>query len=145
MIYTKLTVKAMQIAYSAHHGQTDINGVPYIFHPYHVAEQMDDEYSVCAALLHDVIEDTCVTIEELNEIFPPEVTEAVRLLTHDDDVSYEDYIGAIKQNQIAKKVKAADLEHNSDQSRIVDSSAVSGEKLVHWKEKYALAKKLLEK
>ena len=145
MIYTKLTVKAMQIAYAAHHGQTDINGVPYIFHPYHVAEQMDDEYSVCAALLHDVVEDTCVTIKELEEIFPPEVTEAVRLLTHDEDVSYEDYIGAIKQDQIARKVKKADLAHNSDQSRIVDSSAVPEEKLESWREKYALARKLLEK
>ena len=58
MIYTALTKKAMKVAYEAHHGQTDRSGTPYIFHPFHVAEQMDDELSVCTALLHDVIEDT---------------------------------------------------------------------------------------
>ena len=65
MIYTKLTVKAMQIAYKAHHGQYDVNGVPYIFHPYHIAEQMTDEITVCTALLHDVVEDTDMTFEEV--------------------------------------------------------------------------------
>ena len=54
MIYTALTKKAMKVAYEAHHGQTDRSGTPYIFHPFHVAEQMDDELSVCTALLHDV-------------------------------------------------------------------------------------------
>ena len=54
MIYTPLTKAAMEIAYRAHHGQLDKSGVPYIFHPIHLAEQMDDEVSCCAALLHDV-------------------------------------------------------------------------------------------
>ena len=63
MIYTALTKKAMKVAYEAHHGQTDRSGTPYIFHPFHVAEQMDDELSVCTALLHDVIEDTEITFE----------------------------------------------------------------------------------
>ena len=58
MIYTELTCKAMKLAYNAHHGQTDYNGIPYIFHPIHLAEQMDDEFSCCVALLHDVVEDT---------------------------------------------------------------------------------------
>ena len=56
MIYTPLTIRAMQIAYDAHHGQLDYNGIPYIFHPVHLAESMDDEISCCAALLHDVVE-----------------------------------------------------------------------------------------
>ena len=55
MIYTALTNKAMRIAYQAHHGQLDYNAVPYIFHPIHLAEQMDDEYSCCVALLHDIL------------------------------------------------------------------------------------------
>ena len=67
MVYTKLTVKAMKIAYNAHHGQLDRSGAPYIFHPYHLAEQMNDEYTVCAALLHDTVEDTDMTIEELEK------------------------------------------------------------------------------
>ena len=61
MIYTPLTIKAMKLAYKAHEGQYDQSGVPYIFHPVHVAEQMDDEITTCIALLHDVLEDTSVT------------------------------------------------------------------------------------
>lgn len=60
MIYTELTNKALTIAYRAHHGQLDKSGIPYIFHPVHLAEQMKDEISVCVALLHDVLEDTDV-------------------------------------------------------------------------------------
>ena len=58
MIYTPLTQAAMNMAYRAHHGQSDKAGVPYIFHPIHLAEQMTDEATTCAALLHDVLEDT---------------------------------------------------------------------------------------
>ena len=65
MIYTPLTIKAARIAYEAHHGQFDLCGMPYVFHPYHVAEQMTDEYTTCVALLHDVVEDTDVTFEDL--------------------------------------------------------------------------------
>ena len=63
MIYTALTNKAMKLAYTAHHGQTDTGGLPYIFHPFHLAEQMTDEITVCVALLHDVVEDTPVTLD----------------------------------------------------------------------------------
>lgn len=64
VIYTEMTIKAMKYAYNAHLGQLDYNNVPYIFHPYHVAEQMDDEVSCTVALLHDVVEDTETTIED---------------------------------------------------------------------------------
>ena len=95
MIYTPLTKKAMRIAYYAHHGQEDKGGVPYIFHPIHLAEQMEDEITTCIALLHDVAEDTEVTIDKLAEIFPPEVVNALKLLTHSRDVDYFDYIKAV--------------------------------------------------
>ena len=144
MIYTSLTNKAMKIAYDAHHGQYDCNGVPYIFHPYHLAEQMTDEITVCVALLHDVVEDTDITIEQLEKDFPKEVTEALKLLTHNDDTDYFDYVRAIKENPIAKAVKMADLLHNSDQSRIVDKTAVSAEKMEYWKKKYTKARQILE-
>ena len=143
MIYTILTNKAMKIAYDAHHGQTDINGVPYIFHPFHVAEQMNDEIITCVALLHDVVEDTAVTIEQLEKDFPPEVTTAVRLLTYDKSIDYFSYIRKIKENPIAKSVKLADLNHNMDRSRIVDLSCVSKEKLDKWDYKYSTALKIL--
>lgn len=91
MIYTILTNKALSITYNAHHGQLDSNGIPYVFHPLHLAEQMDDEISCCCALLHDVAEDTNVTMAELEKELPKEVTEVLKLLTHGKDVPYEQY------------------------------------------------------
>ena len=142
MIYTELTNKAMKIAYAAHHGQVDYNGIPYIFHPIHLAEQMDDEVSCCAALLHDVVEDTSVTMEELAREFPAEVIDVLKLLTHDDSVDYFDYIRAIKANPIATKIKLADLAHNSDQSRCI-GSGLTPERLAYWQQKYEKANRIL--
>ena len=98
MIYTSMTIKAMKLAYKAHEGQVDRSGVPYIFHPIHLAEQMDEEISCTVALLHDVVEDTEVTLAELEQAFPPAVTEAVCLLTHDKSVDYYDYVRNLKPN-----------------------------------------------
>lgn len=143
MIYTQLTNKAMRTAYAAHHGQTDKGGQPYIFHPIHLAEQMDDEVSTCAALLHDVAEDTSVTIEELEAEFPAEVTEALRLLTYEKGTDYYAYVRALKDNPVARKVKLADLAHNSDETRLAGCGSVSPEKLAAWREKYAKARLIL--
>ena len=118
MIYTPLTNRALQIAYAAHHGQTDKCGIPYIFHPYHLAEQMDNEYAVCVALLHDVMEDTDVSREALAAEFPEEIMTALDLLTHHPDVTYLEYVEKIKPNPLAKSVKLADLTHNSDSTRL---------------------------
>ena len=142
MVYTELTNKAMRIAYAAHHGQVDYNGIPYIFHPIHLAESMDDEISCCAALLHDVVEDTAVTMEELAREFPAEVIDVLKLLTHDDSTDYFDYVRAIKANPIARKVKLADLAHNSDQSRCIGSD-LTPQRLAAWKQKYQKAQAIL--
>lgn len=142
MIYTPLTMKAMKLAYEAHHGQLDYNGMPYVFHPFHLAEQMTDEVSACAALLHDVVEDTDVTLAQLEAIFPPEVTKAVALLTHEDGTDYFDYVRAIRENPVAKAVKLADLAHNSDQGRCI-GSVIPEEQLARWREKYRRAKEIL--
>lgn len=144
MIYTKLTNKAMKIAYDAHHGQVDKSGQPYIFHPFHLAEQMQDEVTVCIALLHDVMEDTDVTYEELCKHFPKEVTDALVLLTHREGTDYLDYVRAIKSNPYAKAVKLADLAHNSDESRFIGCDGISEEKKKYFREKYAKAKAILE-
>lgn len=142
MIYTTLTIRAMNLAYHAHHGQVDKAGVPYIFHPLHLAETMEDEYSCCAALLHDTVEDTDVTLEQLSAEFPAEVVDAVRLLTHDPDTDYYDYVRAIRGNPIAMKVKLADLDHNSDQSRFA-GVRVSEDRLGYFRDKYTKAKTIL--
>ena len=144
MIYTPLTKRAAEIAYNAHMGQRDKAGMPYIFHPYHVAEQMKDEMTVCAALLHDVAEDTAVTLEELAKEFPPQVIEALRLLTHDPKDEYMDYVAKIKGNPIARAVKIEDLKHNSDISRMSKDSPLY-ERALSLRKKYAAALALLEK
>ena len=127
MIYTELTKKALLISFNAHKDQVDKSGMPYVYHPFHLAEQMDDELSTCVALLHDVVEDSDITIEQLRcDGFPPAVTDAIALMTHDAKVPYLDYVRQIKNNQIASKVKLADLHHNSDFDRLekVDSKAL---------------------
>ena len=119
MIYTEQTKKAMKLCFEAHKDQVDKCGMPYVFHPYHLAEQMTDEDTITAALLHDVVEDTHYTLEDLEKLgFSPQVLEAVALLTHADDVPYLEYVAKLKSNRIAREVKLADLRHNSDISRL---------------------------
>lgn len=119
MIYTPLTKKALIISFNAHKNQIDKSGMPYVYHPFHLAEQMNDEYSTCVALLHDVVEDTDITLVDLmSEGFPDEVIDALSLMTHIDDVPYLDYVGALTNNTLARKVKLADLAHNSDLTRL---------------------------
>lgn len=138
MIYTELTIKAMNLAYNAHHGQFDKGGVPYVFHPIHLAEGMDDEISTCAALLHDTVEDTAVTLEDLTREFPKEVVDAVALLTHADGVDYFDYVRAIRQNPVAVKVKLADLAHNGDPKRVCNQGNQERRRI-----KYEAARRIL--
>lgn len=121
MLYTELVNKAIDIAYDAHHGQKDKAGRPYFLHPVIVAQSMDTEAETCVALLHDVVEDTDVTVADLREIFPAEITDAVDVLTHKPGTSYEDYVRGIKANPVALKVKLADLAHNMDATRMPDS------------------------
>ena len=119
MIYTKMTRKAMNLCYEAHKDQYDQSGQPYVFHPFHLAEQMQTEETVICALLHDVVEDTDYTFSDLESMgFPASVIEALRLLTHEKSVPYMDYVKAIAPNPIARQVKMADLRHNSDFSRM---------------------------
>lgn len=119
MLYTPMTKKAMQLAFEAHKEQKDKSGLPYIYHPFHLAEQMDTEPSVCAALLHDVVEDSDMTLDDLRAAgFTDEVVEAVALLTHAPDVPYLEYIENLRQSPLATKVKLADLRHNIDLSRL---------------------------
>lgn len=118
MINTKLTRIAMKIAYEAHKDQVDKAGVPYIYHPIHVAENMDDEISTICALLHDVVEDTNVSFDDLSKYFSNDIISVLKLLTKDKNIDYMEYIKNIKTNSIATKVKIADLKHNSDESRL---------------------------
>lgn len=140
MIYTEMTKKAIRIMYEAHKGQFDKSNIPYVFHPFHVAESMDDEISCTVALLHDVIEDTDISLLDLeNKGFPKEVLDALKLLTHDKDVKYMDYIERISTNPIAIKVKLSDLEHNMNLDRIDNITDKDRERI----QKYQRAKEYL--
>ncbi|MBE6731676.1 MAG: GTP pyrophosphokinase [Ruminococcaceae bacterium] len=141
MIYTSETKKALKLCFEAHKDQLDKSSLPYVFHPFHLAEQMESEECTVVALLHDVVEDTNLTIEDLKAMgFSNEVTDAITLMTHEEGVEYMDYVKEIKNNEIARKVKLADLKHNSDLTRFdkVD------EKALKRREKYLKAMALLE-
>ena len=119
MIYTKQTKMALKLCFEAHKEQIDKTGLPYVFHPFHLAEQMTDELSTVCALLHDVIEDTDYTAEDLTALgFDEKVIEVLGLLTHEDGVPYMDYVKKLSSNETAVKVKIADLKHNSDLTRL---------------------------
>lgn len=142
MIYTELTNKAMKLAYQAHDRQLDKAGMPYILHPMHLAEQMDDELSTCVAILHDVVEDTDVTFEDLEKEFPENVLVPLRYLTHQKGVPYMEYVERILENDIALKVKLADIDHNMDQSRFCGMD-VDEKTMEYFRNKYTKAKAVL--
>ena len=123
MFYSELVKKASLICYEAHKNDKDKAGYPYFMHPFTLAVQFDDEATVCVALLHDVIEDhgDKYSFEYLEkEGFYEEIIAALKLLTHDPAVPYIDYVKVIKTNEIARRVKLADLKHNSDVRRCGD-------------------------
>ena len=135
-----LLSRALQIAVSAHEGQVDRAGKPYILHPLAVAASMDTEAGFITALLHDVLEDSDYTAKDLCRAgFPVFIVEALCLLTHDKDEPYMDYIRKIKDNNLARAVKLADLAHNSDLSRL----SVVTDKDLERAEKYKKAIQLL--
>ena len=141
MLYTDMTKKALKLCFEAHKDQYDKSGMPYVFHPFHLAEQMTDEDSTVVALLHDVMEDTDCAIEDLREFgFPEQVLAALTLMTHDSSVPYLEYVAGLKANPIARTVKLADLRHNSDLSRL----SIVTDKDLQRVEKYKKAIRLLE-
>ena len=139
MLYTDLTKKALKLCFEAHKDQLDKSGLPYVFHPFHLAEQMKDENTTIVALLHDVVEDSSLTFDDLYKIgFPEETLTAIQLMTHDKAVPYMDYVSIIKENPIARIVKLADLIHNSDLSRLKEVSEKDLERVAKYKRAIAI-------
>ena len=115
--------RAIEIAVQAHRAQTRKDGSPYILHPMRVMFRVQDEDAQMAAILHDVVEDTAITLEELRSAgFSNAVLSAVDLLTHRDGVAYEAYVDAIADNPLARTVKLADLEDNMNVREIPELS-----------------------
>ena len=141
MIYTEKTKKALKLCFEAHKDQVDKSGLPYVFHPFHLAEQMQDENTTIVALLHDVVEDTDYTLDDLRAMgFGDEVIEALSYMTHDPAVPYMEYVARIRENDIARRVKLADLRHNSDITRLDSIDQKALDRVA----KYAQAIRLLE-
>ena len=135
--------QAFATASMAHGGQVDKAGVEYINHPLTVATNVGENVSaIIVALLHDVAEDTPLTLDELRKKIPLTADEfdALKLLTHDENTPYLDYVAQIKLNELARRVKVADLRHNSDLSRIKNPSPKDFARV----EKYSAALKILE-
>lgn len=126
-----LVEKAITLATAAHAGHVDRYGQPYILHPLHLMAQMETPEERMTAVLHDVVEDTEMTLAELQaEGFPPEVVRAVGLLTHEKErVPYDVYVANLKPNPLARKVKLADLEHNMDIRRLPELGPKDWERL----------------
>lgn len=131
-------MKALLVAIKAHQGQKDKGNKPYILHPIRVALNVKGKDEKIVALLHDVIEDTSYTIDDL-DFLSEEQRKALLLLTHDDDVPYMKYITELKKNKIASKVKLADLEQNINLKRLKTVSDKDLKRL----EKYKKAKEIL--
>ena len=133
---------AYAIAYVAHKGQVDKVGKDYINHPLTVASYCKTEDERVVALLHDVVEDTNITLEDLSKFFDSNIIDALKLLTHDDDTPYMEYVARIKENEIAKAVKIADLTHNMDLSRFENPTKWDYDRVEY---KYKPAMEILKK
>ena len=131
---------AKSIAIKAHLGQIDKAGKPYIEHPAFVASCVDGDEAKAVAWLHDVVEDTSISFEDLaREGFSSDVLSALRLLTHQKSEPYFDYIRKVKKSALATEVKLADLKHNSDLNRL----RIVTEEDLHRQRKYLTAIEIL--
>ncbi|PZT54714.1 GTP pyrophosphokinase [Paenibacillus silvae] len=132
---------AISIALEAHKGQLDKGGNPYILHPLAVMNRVETIEEKIVAVLHDVIEDTEVTIEQLRELgFSEEIVKAIGLLTRSEEDSYEQFIEKTTTNRIARNVKIADIQENMNLSRIKNPTEQDYNRL----EKYKKAMERLE-
>jgi guanosine-3',5'-bis(diphosphate) 3'-pyrophosphohydrolase len=135
-----LLSKAIILAAEAHDGQFDKGGRPYILHPLRIAEKFHPVQYKIVALLHDILEDTKITTDDLSSIgCSPEMIEAIQCLTRSENETYMDFIRRCKENPIAKLVKMADLEDNMDLGRIANPNEQDRKR----NERYQKAKHLL--
>lgn len=136
---------AIIIAAQAHRGQKDKKGVTYILHPLRLMLRMQSEVEMMVAVLHDALEDTDLTIDQLQDKdFPQEVLKAVECLTRKDNESYDKFIERVRTNPTALRVKVADLEDNMDIKRIIAVTSRDLERLEKYHKAWSLLTKDLE-
>ncbi|MCL5271248.1 MAG: HD domain-containing protein [bacterium] len=135
--------KALEIALKAHRGQKDKAGAPYILHPLRVMMRMEEPLVMIAALLHDVIEDSETSLDDLRQAgIPQEVIEAVTALSRRSGESYEEFVMRAGANVIARKVKLADLKDNMDMARLSDLQPKDLERLAKYHRAYQTLKRI---
>lgn len=137
----QLLALAIKVATKAHEGQVDKGGNPYILHPQAVASSLDSTENKIVAYLHDIVEDTDITLDDLEKMgFTYRIVNSIRILTKSKDISYDDYLKSVKKDSNAWHVKMADIKHNMDISRISEPTAKDYARL----EKYKRALEFLE-
>lgn len=109
---------AIALATHAHGDQLDKAGKPYILHPLRVMLQMETEDEQIVGVLHDIVEDTEITLEEIEELYGPVIREGVDAMTRRADETYFQYIDRCKRNPIGRKVKIADTRDNLSPARL---------------------------
>ena len=130
----KMANIALEIAISAHKGQKDLGGIDYIEHPKAVANLLETDEEKTIGYLHDVLEDTSITEEDLVTMgISSEIVSAIKVLTKKRGEPYTEYIERVKENELARKVKIADLQHNMDLSRIPNPTKRDFERLEKYK------------
>lgn len=119
--------EAIKLASIKHYGQRDKSNKPYIFHLLYVMNNLDDLKAKIVGVLHDILEDTDITRNDLlNYGFSKEIIHSVEVLTKSKNQEYMEYIEKIKGDNVARKVKLIDLKHNIDLTRL---SEISGKDL----------------
>jgi (p)ppGpp synthase/HD superfamily hydrolase len=147
-VQLRMLGSAITIASAWHLGQFDKAGLPYILHPIHVMNKVWDKYHdpelAQIAVLHDIIEDTNLTLNDLqNEGFSIRVLKGVDSLTHPSDESYDSYIDRISENIDAIKVKLEDLDHNTDLTRLVEFTKKDSDRMAKYHSSYTKLKVIL--
>ena len=136
-----MIIKAFRVAAKAHKGQKDKAGKPYILHPVIVALRTRGKKQKTVALLHDVIEDTKITIDHLKQSgFDDEVIKAVEAITKRKSENYHDYLCRVKENEISRAVKISDLLHNSNLKRLKTITQSDLDRVKKYKEALAFLK-----
>ena len=130
-------VTAIEIATNAHGEMIDKSGQPYLMHPLRVMMEQTTDAARMAGVLHDVVEDTEITLQDLRTAGIPENSlAAIALLTHDDETPYDEYIEQLKPNSIARSVKLADLRDNMNVLRLPGFTAKDLKRLKKYRRAY---------
>jgi hypothetical protein len=132
---------AILLAVEAHRGQTEKTGTPYILHPLRVMFRLESEADRIVGVLHDLIEDTRYTLQDLRSMgYPEPLLQALDCLTRREMETYEEFITRIRINPLARRVKLADLEDNMDVRRLPALTDKDAERLKKYLNAWTLLK-----